>query len=416
MFQRQNRIVRTLALFVCGSLISATVSADVIELKDGRRFSGRLVSRREAEKQLVVELDSGVMMLVNQKDIKLHMTQSEAEREYATRAAAMPDTIEGHMEMVAWCAGKGLPNLANTHYERILELDPDHKLARAALRYQFERGQWVRRDVVMSEQRGKIKIGNAWVFPEVAAMEQSRAKAKEELDTLNKDLRRWNDDVAKERRNSADSMAKIQALEGPTAAAAIRSLFFPNGFQKLSTNLPPVPLRLEYVKILARSKSGESLQTLIQISMNDPDDSIRSAARLVLKELGPREATIAYLAALERSGQPPSMIEAIGTGLADMNDPIALLPAMRHLVTTYQKDFIVGGSTNVGFSNDNLGGQGNTISGQQNKRVIENHQSPSLLRTLTGLTGQDFGYDREAWERWYATTNFRTGSDLRRDP
>jgi hypothetical protein len=30
-------------------------------------------------------------------------------------------------------------------------------------------------------------------------------------------------------------------------------------------------------------------------------------------------------------------------------------------------------------------------------------ENPSVLRTLTEYTGEDFGYDKRAWEQWYQT-------------
>ena len=71
---------------------------------------------------------------------------------------------------------------------------------------------------------------------------------------------------------------------------------------------------------------------------------------------------------------------------------------------------------NLGFGNSPSGG-GNSFSAGGRPQMIEKKlQNEAVLNALVALhPGINFGYDVEAWKRWYANKDRPTVLDLRRD-
>ncbi len=55
----------------------------------------------------------------------------------------MADTIEGHMALANWCAKRRLMDQRCAHLLRVLQIDPDHAVARNQLGYQLIDGTWM---------------------------------------------------------------------------------------------------------------------------------------------------------------------------------------------------------------------------------------------------------------------------------
>jgi len=54
-----------------------------------------------------------------------------------------PDTVEGHLELARWCAGRDLVDQQRAHLTRVLERQPDHLEARRLLGHRLVAGTWL---------------------------------------------------------------------------------------------------------------------------------------------------------------------------------------------------------------------------------------------------------------------------------
>ncbi len=113
-------------------------------------------------------------------------------------------------------------------------------------------------------------------------------------------------------------------------------------------------------------------------------------------------------------------VNQAGLCLGALKDPSATLPLINALVTEHK--YIVqspGGSPgqlNLGFGSGPSGG-GNSFGVGGRPQVIEKKlRNEGVLNALVAIhPGVNFGYDIEAWKRWYVEKDQSVVLDLRRD-
>ncbi len=82
--------------------------------------------------------------------------QRQLRETYERRRAAAADTLDGQLALADWCAGRRLPAQETAHLNRILQLSPDHPVARQRLGFQRVNGTWVRgQDLWQGLQQGE---------------------------------------------------------------------------------------------------------------------------------------------------------------------------------------------------------------------------------------------------------------------
>lgn len=397
------------------ALPTSPARADEFVMKDGRLIRGT-VRRQQTlpdsnDKQFAVEIGPGIIVLINQREIKTHAVTSKPEREYAELMKHNQDSVEFHLAVAAWCHENGLSDHEAAHYQRVLDLAPDNSVARAALKYaKGKDGRWIKRDVLMTEGRGKVNVGGKYRFPEVVALEEAQAAANTARLGLVKDIRGWQVDIITGNRRAVESKAKLETLDGPQASAAVADVLFPKTGPAVRGEPPPEALRMLYVDVLTRLADPVAVQSLIRLAVNDSAPQIREKCLEALRSIAPRAAALGFIQLL--SSDNPEEINKAGRALAVMNDPIAILPLIEHVVTKHKRQSGGNGSTNVNFNN-----QGSYTLGTAKPTYVEvPSQNADVLGALTALTGQAFQYDKDAWYSWYARQYYPSAGDLRRDP
>lgn len=392
--------------------------ADEFLLIDGRKIAGVVRSEKPVEgtkdKQFVVELAPGFMVLINQSEIKQPITVSKAEQEYLKSTKNdFADTVEFHLKQAGICRQNALIEYEVAHLERVLDLDAENKVARAGLGYMKDKsGRWAKRDHLMTEGRGKVKVGSKYRFPEVIALEESQEKANQERITLGNDIRKWQQDVLTNNKRAADSMTKLKALDGPVASTAIADVLFPKSNVPLRKEAPPDGIKHLLIEVLERLADAAAIQSLIRLSLSDPSPPIRDQSLDVLSRIASKAATVAFIAALN-SDNPESINDA-ARALAAMRDESSILPLIEKLVTTHKRKIEGNNSTNVGFGSGTDGGF--TLGKTPTKLVPTTSRNQDVLGALSTITGENHGYDQAAWLSWYDRTHNSSSGDLRRDP
>ncbi len=98
---------------------------------DGR-VQGTLANPKESpRKQYIVKTADGASLTLDKAQVKDHISQSPDELEYDKLRFTFLDNVEGQWKAAEWCRERGLSRERNSHLERIIELDTNHKEARA---------------------------------------------------------------------------------------------------------------------------------------------------------------------------------------------------------------------------------------------------------------------------------------------
>jgi hypothetical protein len=388
------------SMFV-GSLFCAAARGEVFELRGGGRVTGRLVNPDELpRKTYVIETLSGGQVTLAADDVVKRTALGPRETEYEKLRAECPDTVDGHWRLAEWCRENFLTARREEHLRRILQLDPNHKDARAVLGYIPVDGSWkLRREV--NESRGLKWYRGRWRTKqevEVIQRKEDRTKGRQKWYGLLKRYRTWLDDARAEQGRQA-----IMAINDPAAVAALDYYLSKEELREVKTL---------YIEVLSRLNTPEAVKALTDCSLEDNDEEVRLRCLDHLKEEKRPEVVADFIQSLKAKDNV--ILNRAAVGLSYMKDRSAIEPLINALVTTHRYRQGQGnpGQIGAGFSQGSAG----LNVGSQPKWARVTHQNQAVLDALTSLTGGvNFGFDVEAWRFWYAQQNKRGPVDTRRD-
>ncbi len=173
--------MRKLLFLLLLVLVPDLLRADVVYLKGGGRFSGRILE--ETAEKVVIDFGDGTIGLQMDQVEEIVRGTSPLD-EYEARASKLgPQDVDGWRNLAQWASTKGLPAQERAAYKRVLALAPDDKEAREALGFVQVDGRWLTEEESY-RARGFVKYDGEWMTPaEVhlaqsdAAREQARVEA-----------------------------------------------------------------------------------------------------------------------------------------------------------------------------------------------------------------------------------------------
>jgi len=386
-------------------LAAGVARGDRFQLTGGGQVEGRLIESNDDDKSLlVIELTDGGRLKIPRSEVTRIESRSAVEDEYNTLARSSPDTIEAHLRLAEWCRERKLRDNAQQHLARILELDPDHEAARAALGFRQKDGQWMTRDDVMAS-RGLVLYEGRYVAPQhVELLERQKQTKISQADWAKhlEQLRRWLTGRRQDR--AAEALAEIQQLRDPAATEAVVAM--------LRREDDPALRRL-WIEVASRLNRRPAIDALVELSLTDPDPEIRHDCLDHLIKSGRPGLATPYIRALKDSDN--EMVNRAAAALGQIGDRDAINPLIDALITKHR--FKVGdGDPNqhaYAFSPDSgafsFGGGGPQI-------VTQALRNPDALSALVTLSdGQSFDYDQRQWRRWLAAQSKLHAVDVRRD-
>ncbi|MFN3190147.1 MAG: hypothetical protein ACE361_06450 [Aureliella sp.] len=410
-------LVRSLLAFCCvaaSSFPASTGHADVFRFKDGRVIEGTVDPKHVKTvnvngiptTQWIVQIAREDFVIVRESELvhKGHEPVSDSERKYIEMLRkSPPQTAEDHVALAGQCGLMGLRDLKLAHYERAVELDPNHAVARAAAGYmKDENGRWQKKEVVMGERRGKVFVGR-WRFPEDVRKETMMNQAEQALAPIRKKLNAWHKaaSVGRSEQMKREAIANLRQINDPREVSIISEYFLATGRQQ-----PPLDIRLMYVQILSRFPVG--IPALTNASLNDPEDQVRAACLDALQRMNASGAVPSYLGPSGLGSKNNDMVNRAAKGIARFDYPAAVEPLIYALVTNHEE---IQGGGNTSYNTN-----GGMSFGSKAEKKIVPKQNKEVLAALTKQTGQDFRYDKKRWLAWYASLYAAPAGDLRRDP
>ena len=385
--------------------VGALDAAETFLLKTGGRIQGEWINRGESPRTTyLLRTAAGGEIAFQSDQVEKVVEQSEDELLYEKMKPGSPDTVAGHEKLAAWCLERNLLPQRQTHLQRILQLDPDHAAARAALGYFKSQGEWVTREELMSS-KGMIKSHGRWQTPQEIQLAEEERRADLAVREWQARMKRWravlNTDKAK------TAVQEIKAITDPMAVPALAAYLQQD---------EPRALKLLMIETLGRIHTPPALKALVMSSIQDPDQEVRySCLDAILKMKNAGDALNFYLLALHSKDNVE--VNRAAQCLRALGDPAAIEPLFDALITQHKFKVVSApaGQTTSSFGTGPGGGGGMTFGSKGPQIFVKDLRNADVLVALVHLTGQNHSYEVADWKRWYAARQRAAGFSARRD-
>jgi hypothetical protein len=294
------------------------------------------------------------------------------------------------------------------HLEEILKLDPEHQEAHYGLGHSKVDGRWVNADQWM-RSRGYVRYRGAWRIPQDVALEQAFDKYTDRSKQWQRKVKTWRTMIAKGRGKEQEAMDAIAAIDDPIASIALIAI--------LENEREPRGLRLLCVDVLGRLRTPNAVAAFVRCAIEDPDAHIRDACLDQLVEFGTPAAVRGFQQLLKSLDNLKVNRAALCLGALRSRE--SAIPLIEALQTEHKFKIQTGGGPgqmNLGFGGGS-GGSGNTFgAGGRPKIITRTLNNEGALNALVSIfPGINFGYDEQAWKKWYVEQHRPPVTSLRRD-
>lgn len=409
--RKAKRCILAATLLVTATTVG--VRADVFYLKSGGRIEGDLVD--ETGETIRVMVTNGAVVL-SRNDVAREEASPTTLQRYEAEKAKHPDTAEGEYDLGVWCDQNGLAAEARTHYRAAIAKAPELTAAYRALGY--------------------VPVGDAWLDGSSPAQgcKTTGGPAEGEPPLLGEIINEWSRRVhairytrldppsdrpgGPDERKFAEGRNEVLAIKDPLAIPALVRVLSEGTYR----------CRRLLVEALGRFPQDEATLNLLAIALLDPDPSIRSAAAA---ELPPRKDPRVEepLRRVLKGGDEDLRCRAAAAlgamkARSAVGDLVVQLTAAGATPTAEKREAFFAGLAAVFNKPTTAEFGGRTYRHAPVIAVCIPDAAPSTGRTrraggpdttdraeaqqaLKAITGQDFGFDVEAWKRWdmqHATT------------
>lgn len=401
----ETRLLCGLLLMAVLALLSPLAAGDVLYLRTGGTVEGEILEQTEEVYRLRTSL--GIVSVPVASVLRVDPAPSPF-AEYDRRREQAPDSAEGQFALAQWCDSVGMRAEKRKHLLRVIELDPEHAGARAALGYVRINGLWV--DGRAAEKPAASQPAASQ--PASLPADPARLIAQVQNDWTRR-IRaiRMNMLDTGSARIAADGRKRILEIHDPLAILPLTRILSDGARYSRET----------LVLALSQFPQDEATLNLAAMALADPDEQIR---RDVLSELlrrsDPRVIPQFREALLTDSDK---LIRRAAVALGKLNSQAAVLDLVEVLTTQRRKvvevpasiyfdacaqkyqsgsSVSLGGFSNVQYRPSvgvafNPGAFAPTTLEERDVTVFRTE----VLEALRAITGQDFGFDAEAWRRWY---------------
>ncbi|MBI4602598.1 MAG: hypothetical protein HY721_11625 [Planctomycetes bacterium] len=288
-------------------LLGSPVLGDIVHLKNGKKLEGD-VGPGPRGGTIEVRTGEGSTVVLPESEVeRIEKKQSPAE-ELEARLKALPaGELEPLAELLVWARDKGLRSKVKALAAKLLEIDPNHDLARKELGYVVYENRWIL-ESELKKRKGLVRYRDEWM-EQAEKDRRLREEAKRELEDLlslagseNSHLQEFavrkllaaRDPVAREVfarhvRDQRDAVrwVAVSALRGFPAPAA-----GDDASRKISADLHALALEerdekaLEVVyRTLEKFYRRESFRLALETASSSPEERERKRAAAVVARL-----------------------------------------------------------------------------------------------------------------------------------
>jgi hypothetical protein len=322
--------------------------------------------------------------------------------EYEKLRRQTPNTVQDQMKLADWCKEHSLSPQRKACLERVLQLDPDQPDARRLLGYRKVKDQWMTHDDEMID-RGLVQRRSPttglmeWITPQEADNRDNvQRKIKSEAEWRQK-IRSYR--AAMDGRRPEQGIESLQAIHDPAAIVPLAERL--NGARSIKRDSSESARKI-YIEVLGRFDTHESRGPLAACAIDDPVREVRLTCLDLLEKQKDDTATDYFLYRLNDKHASDETIERAGEALGRIKDPKAVPSLIEHVY--YTRTEVIPAAGGPGAMSGTFGKNGGPsgLSMNQKPQTIERPvQCREVLDALVTITGQNFGYNPQAWGTWY---------------
>lgn len=397
----QGWFVAVLVASVLLGMSRTSLQADELHLATGGTVQGTwLNSQEQPLTGYVFQTSAGVKLSLHLSQVTKVVRTSALDAEYEKRRVATADTIDDQWQLAEWCRQQMLLPERRVHLRRIVELDPNHQLARGALGYQFAGGEWVTKDEVRQKEGYEFYKGRWRTAQEIEIIE---TKSKREIAQ-----KEWYIKLQRLRQQlmgsgAPQAMQTLAQIKDGEAAAPLGAMLARERLRRL---------KMVYADVLAQIPGDEAMGILIEASLADPDEEMfHYCVDLVVKRERSPRTTEAYVSSLRHPNN--FRVNRAAAALGKLGDRSAISSLIDALTTTHTQ--VIPGRPGAGPDSTTTSFAGSTATSAQpttGTAMVQNEgpkvrivkvQNQHVLDALASLAGgTSFGFDARAWRYWHA--------------
>ncbi|ADB14708.1 hypothetical protein Psta_0011 [Pirellula staleyi DSM 6068] len=398
---RALRAALVVALCFAASSLANSACADELHLASGGVVRGKWLNVDEQPlTSYVFQAEGGVKLSYGLAQVTKVVRTSALQEAYEKKRLAAADTIDAQWQLAEWCRMQMLLPERRSHLRRIVELDPNHQLARGGLGYYFKDGEWITKSDVRQKEGYELYKGRWRTAQEIELIE---TKSKRELAQ-----KEWYIRLQRIRNQlmgsgAPQAMQTLAEINSEEAAAPIAAMLARERLRRV---------KMVWVDVLANIPGDEALGILIEASLADPDEEMfhYCVDRVLDREKSPR-TTEAYVASLKH---PSNLrVNRAAAALGKIGDRSAISPLIDALITTHTH--VIKGRPGTGPDSTTTSFAGSTASSSQpttgaamvqnegDKILLVKVQNQHVLDALASFSGgASFGFDARAWRYWHS--------------
>ncbi len=367
-----------------------------IGVKEGGGVCGFVLTPEKSNSSIIeIEPVLGGKISVERSDIRQIVSLKPDQVHYRNFAPLQPDDVDSNLKIARWANKKQLSSLADVHYERVVELEPENSEARKALHHVKVNGSWVSSKERM-ERSGLERVNGRNVSKQEAELihqaDENKTAArfwKKEIKSIFQGARNGD-----QRRREA-----LRSVRNPVALSPIVNIY------RELKNDPEG--RVLLIQAMSSIGTPAALSELGKIALSDPDAEARAAAvdGIYRRKTASADA-VEYFKRGLRSDDPITINNA-AYALERLQADSAIPNLINALVTAHKRQIVVG-SEQTGATFD---GSGRVSSfspggGGRMKTVTELSRNEAVHRALVKIVGAhypvpvDFGFNVDEWIRW----------------
>jgi hypothetical protein len=432
----------------------APAYADTIVLRGGGQVQGKVVPDPDQKDRVQVWLLQARKPLSLKRAQVLEVIPRESPLdEYLPKRRSTPATAQAQYDLGVWCEQNKLTELARAHFEAALESDRSFAAAHRKLGHVLRGENWLSREELSSAQ-GMVKYKGRWVSSEEKAkLEQEEETTSAQGNWLRqiKVLRKGILAGSPDRRREAEG--QLMAIRDPAAVVPLVRVF--GGDDR--------PLRILMVQVISMIPGTAATIALVNQGLTEADPEVRAIVSDHLKVRADPAAIPKLMRGLSSSNV--SVINRAAWLLGNLSAVEAVPKLITVLVTTEHRIVVAPpDQPNPGPVFGTLGGPGTPVAplavnnggiavltqpvvgpgvvaygamafpwyalppgiglevgGQIDRRpdarvATFTYHNVEVESALEKLTGQNFGYDFDAWKHWVSRSFNPNPKPARRVP